>query len=61
VSQRVDKDTMFCRTCGVQACIVCMTDDFHDWVWDRRERRQQFKREWRETPIEERYDLGGEA
>lgn len=40
---------------------VYMTDDLHDWMDARRERRQQLKREWRETPVHERYDLGGEG
>lgn len=58
---RVDKVTMCCKAHDVQGCIVCMCDDFHDWLDAKKERRHQIKQEWRETPIHERYDLGGEA
>lgn len=29
--RRVDAKTMICHEHHVEGCIVCMTDDFHDW------------------------------
>jgi hypothetical protein len=58
---RVDPQTMICKQHNVEACIVCMCDDMYDWNSARREKRAQLKREWRETPIHERFDLGGES
>jgi hypothetical protein len=52
---------MICKQHNVEACIVCMCDDMYDWNSARREKRAQLKREWRETPIHERFDLGGES
>ena len=61
VNDKVDRETMVCRDHQVQGCMVCMIDDFHGWCDQRRESRQAYKREWRETPPSERFDLGGEA
>lgn len=61
MSERVDRQTMVCKLHEVEACICCMTDDFHDWLDARAEKRRQLKREWAETPIHERFDLGGEG
>ena len=58
---KVDASTMVCKVHNVHGCIVCMCDDFIDWLDARKEKRAQLKREWRETPIHERFDLGGEA
>jgi hypothetical protein len=58
---RVDAITMICTAHQVQACIVCMTDDFHDWIWERKERRDRIKAERKAMTVYERYDLGGEA
>lgn len=61
MKERVDRDTMVCSMHTVHACIICMTDEFQDWVYERIERRRQLKREWAQTPIHERFDLGGEG
>lgn len=58
---RVDATTMVCRAHDVHGCIVCMCDDFHDWRDARQDARRAYKQAWRETPIEERYELGGEG
>lgn len=60
-SVKVDPVTMVCRDHDVQACVICMVDDFHAWLDDRRTSRRAYKQEWRETPVHERYELGGEA
>ena len=61
MSDRVDPKTVVCRAHDVEACIVCMVDDFHDWLYERTARRKRYKAEWRATPISERFDIGGEA
>jgi hypothetical protein len=59
---KFDLATMVCRAHGVEACVMCMVDDFHDWLDERKEERaQQLRAERLATPIEERFDLGGEA
>lgn len=50
-----------CHEHGCSWCIVCVTDELFDAHYEWVERKRQIKREWRETPIHERYDLGGEA
>lgn len=50
-----------CTAHSIPACIVCMCNDFHDWLCSLKMRRAQLKRERRETPVEERFDLGGES
>lgn len=61
MSNRVDRETLVCRRHDIMGCVVCMLDDFYDWLDARKEKRAQLKREWRETPIDERFDLGGES
>lgn len=51
---RVDATTMVCTAHQVQACIV-------DWIWERKERREQIRAERAAMTVHERYDLGGEA
>lgn len=58
---RVDQNTLVCRSHQTAACIVCMMDEFHDWQHERQEKRARYKREWAETPVHERFDLGGEG
>lgn len=58
---RVDRVTMVCLAHQCHGCIVCMTDDFHDWVDARKDARRAYKKAWRETPVHERFDLGGEG
>lgn len=61
MTDRVDAETMVCREHQIHGCMVCMIDDFWHWQDDRKARRQSFKKAWRETPIDEKYDLGGES
>lgn len=58
---RIDKETKTCRDHGVEWCIVCYCDDMHDWYYERAEKRRAYKQAWRDTPIHEKFDLGGEA
>jgi hypothetical protein len=55
------KKTIVCEARGVEACVVCMVDGFHAWLWQRKQLKQQLKREWRDTPVAERFELGGES
>lgn len=52
---------MLCLEHDVQACVVCMVDDFHDWVCEQRERRAARRAAAKATPVDERFDLGGES
>lgn len=52
---------MVCKTHDAHGCIVCMTDDFHDWLDERKDRYHARKKAWRETPVHEKFDLGGEG
>lgn len=58
---KFDLATMVCRAHDVEACVVCMVDDFHNWLDERKEKRRQLRAERLATPIAERFDLGGES
>lgn len=61
MTKRIDRQTLLCRVHGVQACNVCMVEDFYDWWQEQKAQREQIKRERSLELIEEKFDLGGEG
>lgn len=61
MTDRVDPITMICRDHDIPGCMLCMVDDFHHWLDERRFRSQRIKQERRALTIAEKYDLGGEG
>lgn len=57
VTKRVDRDTLKCHAHDRIACNVCMIDDFFDWL----DAKKAEIKATRETPIDERFDIGGES
>ena len=58
---RVDAETIICKPHEMHGCITCMVDDYYDWEAQRAERRRQRRQAWREMPVSDRFDLGGEG
>ncbi len=58
---RLDPKTKVCIEHGVHWCVVCTTDELQDFHYARIERYRARKLAWRETPVNEKFDLGGEA
>ena len=50
-----------CFAHDVQWCIVCVTDDLQDAHYTFVENARARRKAWRETPMHEKFDLGGEA
>lgn len=60
-SKRVDPETMLCHEHGVPGCAACMVSDFHDWIAEQREKRAARRAARLATPVNEKFDLGGEG
>ena len=58
---RVDSKTKLCKAHDITGCAMCMVDDFHDWVYEQRERRRARQAATKAAPIGEKFDLGGES
>lgn len=58
---KVDSQTMVCAPHGVLGCQPCMVDDFERARDQVRAAARRYRQQWRETPIAERFDLGGEG
>lgn len=43
------------------ACPICYIDDFWHWQAERVAWRRAYKQGWRDMPVHEKFDLGGEA
>jgi len=61
MTARVDPVTMICRDHDIAGCMLCMVDDFHHWLDERRLRRQRIKQERREMTVADKYDFGGDG